>query len=175
MSVAVKDPKKGAHRNEDAGFPHWQSHLPNQLGVAEEWIRSARDGLEEGVDWKKQGQRVLFSQRGVTRLLELLKMAGGAAQETPERKVIALLPERAGSLLEGVAMRVVSAPKNPHLVIAVPADEDGLPIRGAGQARVKVASNVNFVPGMLLKATPVAGVAGLFRLVGACPRSKGRF
>lgn len=184
---AEKAKKKAAHGNEASGFPFRQSRLVNRLGVSIDVIREAREGLVEGVDWMHRGQVVLFSQVGVDRLAARLKVNAGTRPDvesgdvSPQSKrgPIALLPERASSLESVVAMRVVAIPRNPHLVVCVPADGAGMPVKplaggAAPRANVKVQSNVNFVPGMLLKARP-AEVVGMFNLVGRCPRFRGKF
>lgn len=74
-----------------------------------------------------------------------------------------------------VSLRVVQVPVNPRLVLCVPTTLQGMPQAGAERVRVKVRSNVNFIPGMLLKAEAIAGLPGMFSLVGACPRFRGRF
>jgi hypothetical protein len=155
--------KRAQHGNEDPGFPFWQDRLPLQLGVGIEVIRSARRQLVEGVDWVKKGQRVLFSAAGVERLQERLRV----------KAPVALLPERAASLER--RLRVVQVPVNRFVIVAVEADGMGMPIEGGKRCVVKVKSNVNFVPGMLIQARLVeVGHGGLFELVGNCPRVKGK-
>src|SRR4051812_5519796 len=62
-------------------FHVWQSWLPQRLGVSLQDVRVARRGLAEGEDFVRDGNRVLFSDLGVERLVEALGCVGVSSEK----------------------------------------------------------------------------------------------
>lgn len=143
----------------------WESRLPQKMGVPRELIRVARAKCAENVHWKWQGNRVVWTPAGISRLVELVceasnakKLARGASEHV---RAGLEQPRRSLEVVQLVVAKIVA---NPRMVLATD---------GKKMYRVKVASNAHFVPRMTIPVRIVRDdVAELAR---PCPRQKGRW
>ncbi len=97
-----------------------------------------------------------------------------AAPLSPIQATSKAVPNGHSALAPGtvVQLRVWRCPiKNPTLVVAYPPDTD--PENPLNLVNVRVRSNLNFLPGMMVKAAFVD--RNTYDLVGACPRWRGRW
>lgn len=132
------------------------------LGVSRDVMREFRAGLEPDTGWRKKGRVVEIAQEA---FLALQKKMGGEGAG-----------DGAGEALGGVAaspgpveLVVKSVPKRNVRILVAEKKEGGGP-----EVRVRVRSNVNFMPGMAITARPEGGFADVFVLEGRCPRFRGR-
>lgn len=147
-------------------FYLFQQHVANRLGVAEERIRDLRGALREGVDWRKQGTRLLFSAAGEAALRELLKIPAPASPDVAADRIgevrarlLDLLRMRAGSAAtdkkgeagsgSSVAFKVIRCLPNPHYVMCVMAHPTDHP-EGSDLVQVRVRDNRLVMPRMVL-------------------------
>jgi hypothetical protein len=96
---------------------------------------------------------------------KIVVIAAAAAQAVGVECVRVVSIEEARPLVDLV---VTSISRNPTIVYAQLLD-------GSDQVEVKVATNVNFIPGQALQARAPAAGASLYYFEGRCPRWKGRY
>lgn len=132
-----------------------------QLGVSRDAMREFRKGLTARTDWRKTGRVIEISESA---FLALKKKVGGEdAPEGADEPLEAATPQA-----EPVPLIAHQAPRlNPRILVAKKEGADAL-------VRVRVRSNVNFLPGMKIMARPVPGFDDVFVLEGRCPRYRGR-
>jgi hypothetical protein len=145
--------------------------LATTVGVPVEVCREIRARwLTEGSDWRHWKGYVLLSKEAAGKVLAVLGIA--YPEKGPE-------PTLGGILKKCDLDRPGKPPKEIELVVwnphPSPTRNDVILAQGkSGTAyRVLVGCNANFVYGMKIKATPVA--AGVYQLVGPCPRERGRW
>lgn len=154
-------------------FPLFQLHVAHRLGVSEERVRELRldpaGPLQEGRDWVKKGQRLLFATEAVDRLAAVL----GVPEKTPPERRL-LLPWSAQHRII-----VVQVWRNPHYVCGALANGSGpvdgfapLPKGSFQLLRVRVRSSENLLRGMVLECVHIGG--DLYEAT-KLPRRKGRW
>lgn len=152
-------------------FEHSEGDLTAQLGLARGVVRAVRsESLEQGTDWKHVRGAVRYSEAGWAKLLLLLKISAPAARPpTP-----AAAPEIAGGiatvtqLFPGAQRQLVVAKiykANPRIVCATFARPH--------DARVRVKSSANLVPGMAMACAWIEG--DLWQLAQRLPRWRGKW
>ncbi len=132
-----------------------EDDLAAELGLnRDEMRRQRRAHLVEGVTWLRKNKRLWLTEEGV----RLIKEAMGVRPEP-------VLERR--SEAEGETLRVLRIPRNARILEAEKKD--------GGVVRVRVSSNVNFVPGMEIKARTEGPYGDVMTLEGRCPRFRGRW
>lgn len=139
-----------------------EADAATRLGLARDVMREFREGMAEGTDWRKNGRGIEISQEAFLAIRE--KLGAVLADDGAEGA------QRAADEPDGlVELEVHHVPKmNVHLLVA----------KKKGQAllvRVRVRNNVNFLPGMKIKARPEGTYEDVFILEGRCPRYRGRW
>lgn len=162
--------EKTAEKNSAPQFTIWQINLAVDLGISEEELRRRRDKfLTEGIHFKKEGTRKLYSKEGEAKLRETLCIAlaeppqknapPSADEQKPQGAVTT--EENGGSksiglLTQGAAEITLkiwrSSPVilNKHIVEAYQPALD--PHERKNIVNVRVKDNATFRPGMFLKA-----------------------
>lgn len=167
------------------GFPMFQMHVANRLGVSEERVRELRPrALEEGVDWVKRGSRNLYALSAVEKLQAALALP--ALPEMP------LKLEDEPALLgwpEVHRIQVLKIWQNPSYVGGIIALDNPRPNAAANEAgfapipahsetmtllRVRVKTSANLVRGMVIPCVYVEGSSDLYQAV-KLPSRKGRW
>lgn len=136
-----------------------ESDLAKDLGLPRRSLADFRkEGLEKDADWVLVESQVWLTEGGLAKTRAHFQAEGAEVSEKNSPG-----PER------GVA-RVVKSPVNPRIVLAEMVTPEG----EAGKAvRVRVRSNVNFLPGMEM---PVYREDwDLWVLDRPCPRWRGRW
>lgn len=168
-------------------FNIWQAHLANRLGISEEELRLRRDKfLQRDLHFQKRGARMLYSAEGEEALRATL-FVGVSAQNTasdtsPEKNgdgTAEKQPAVAGLLswphapkpTELKVWRTAPHIKNAHVLEAYDPKTD--PKIRANIVTVRVSSNANFVPEMLIPVRHVSG--NLYELTRRAPRQRGRW
>ena len=141
-----------------------EEELAAELGISRDDIRDLRTTcLIEGQDWNRKKARVFFTAQGVQ---NLKKKVGGGDGSDLEKKGAG----GAGASAAGVELlEVVTVPWRNHRILTARKKE------GAGEVRVQVRDNRNFVAGMEIKARPSGGFEDLFVLEGRAPRYRGKW
>lgn len=158
-------------------FPHVESELSEQLGVARGDVRVIRsEQLEQGRDWAHIRGAVRYTATGWSRLLGILKISLPAEPppSLPAPPPEDLAPKNLGgqppapaSPLEPGALRllvIVRGFRNPRIVSA---RLDDLP------ARVRVRDSINLMPGMTMKCRFIR--EDLWDLAQPLPRRRGKW
>ena len=139
-----------------------EADAAEKLGLARDVMREFREGLAEGTDWRKNGRQIDLSHEA---FLAIKKKMGGAEAEDGSDEALGA----SSAPDEAVELIVHHVPKlNVHLLVAKKEGAETL-------VRVKVRCNVNFLPGMKLKARPEGIYDDVFVMEGRCPRYRGRF
>jgi hypothetical protein len=159
--------------------------VARSTGVNRERVAAARKAsLVKGDDWTLENSVVCYSAEGLKKLLGALGLAegafawpraaceGGDPKATPLRgepdvKKSVEVVAAAEAARPVVDLKVAALSRNPTIIEAVGPD--------ARRVSVRVRSNVNFLPGMALKAREPAPGASLYHFEGQCPRWKGRY
>lgn len=173
-----------------------EKRLAKVLGLARDTLRMARSALEEGPDWRLGHGRVLYSKKGVMRLLDALGVRlpekkarqrngatlarvlqasqfGPAADQKPTSAAAVLWRPQEQEL---EVVRVY--PKNRHILLARPCSETlgpkGHPyLDPDGNVRVRVRTTEKFCEGMRMVCQHVE--EDLWEFDGRCPRWRGRW
>lgn len=143
---------------------YYEARLGELLGLKTEDLRFLRtDLLEKEKGWDLDGRDVVISQQGLDQLLEF--MGSSTAQKFDRIDFSSAEKKEGPALTELVVFKTFP---NPRLLLAkMIADPLQLPVN------VQVANNLNFRPGMKLKAKQLR--PGVFRMEGRCPRYPGRY
>lgn len=133
-----------------------EDDLAVSLGLNRDEMRALRrQHLVEGVTWHRREKRLWVTDEGVA----LIHAAVGvAAQNAPEKKEGAAGRELTVTRIPSRNTRILEAQK-----------KDGRPVR------VRVTSNVNFIPGMVIHAREEGPYEDVMTLEGRCPRYRGRW
>jgi hypothetical protein len=139
----------------------FQVHVANRLGVSEERVRELRAApngpLEEGVDWMKEGNRIVYSEGAVGKLAAAL--AGETTGKLGEKEEAAVEPaEAAAETPAGIEIVVAKLWPNPRYVAGVvlmdsdPRSHPGFaPVpEGRPLVRVRVRSSLCLARGMVM-------------------------
>jgi hypothetical protein len=125
-----------------------ESKLAVSLDVPTEAIAKIRqEGLSEGADYVKKGKGYTYSGDGIRRVLQALGL---------------LVDFSTGDVFSAV---IKCLPRNPNMLLCELSDHSPI--------RVRVKTQVNFVPGMEIQVKPDIGTP-LFNYVGQYPRIRGR-
>lgn len=140
-----------------------ETELTEQLGISRDAIRALRKKeLTEGIDWTGKNKRIQYTQEAALRIISL---AVGSLTSPEEKKEGGGDPGREAGPEE---LTVVSiARRNVHMLDA--RKKDG------AMVRVKVRSNLNFIPGMVINARPGGEWPDVYVLEGRAPRYRGRW
>jgi len=169
-------------------------------GVARVAIKRARAAsLEKGPDWSLVDSVVTYGPDGLKKLLSALGLrADDLAWPVPPGPprggfeagpLAAATREGSGDAVHGAspatvvaeavaeAAAVETARALVELVVLKNVFNPGLLIarHGATEVRVRVRSNVNFRPGMVLRARAPIQAGGLWHMEGNCPRRPGHY
>ena len=151
----------------------WESRLPGRLGVARAEIRAARKVCAEGSDWRWIGNRVVWTDFGLTRLASILgKKGDGVAQDAnggeKSAPAQAVAQEHGNPLTseseKTLSLIVTRIPLNPRLLFAA----DGVQVY-----RVRVHLSSKYVVGMEIVAQHIEG--DVCQVVGRAPRWRGKW
>ena len=136
--------------------------------------------MEEGVDWKRvagSGRRgvIVYSDAGAAKLMGVFSAAAPISAEGYEAALECFADGEKG-------FAVVKCCRNPRFVECCRFTFGlGPPVRSVDvsgwegeSVRVRVKDNRNFIPGMVLKATPGEYI-DVWDLKGRCPRYRGRW
>jgi|GEM_PF-1302735 len=157
-------PSNFQNAKKEAAFPFDECDVAERVGLARDLIRKIRqEKMTEGVHWILKKKRVFLSAPA----LKLLADRIDASIEPPTQEVS---PEPANAKNEAVLCAWMS-PTNTRILEAYVKGTD--PKKRENIVRVRVKSNINFTRGLEFKAKHVQ--ADLYDLIGACPRSRGRF
>lgn len=129
----------------------------------------SRDGLAEmrkvhcvqGVDWELVKREVRLSLVAAERLKALVGCPDSENKKNGQ-------DGDPGAILEPVLLVVTRGARNARILMAKKKE-------GGAEVRVRVRSNVNFMAGMEIRATPHPEYDDFFDLVGRCPRQRGRW
>lgn len=167
--------KKTAAEETAARFPHAETAVARQvIGISRDECRVLRKQLQRGVHWEyRNNGQVFLSDAGVARLRELKNIPAGSPDVPtppsqsvrPPRALIGPPPSRV------VAWRAHPHIRNAHIVEAYVPGTD--PKDRKNIVRVKVKSNLNFVPGMEMPVKLIE--ADYYEFTGTLPRSKGKY
>jgi hypothetical protein len=161
-----------------------ETMVANHFGLSPAELKSIRDAhCVEDEHWRKKGREIIWLEDGLARVEGVLaalqqkkgqdEAQGGGDEEFASVADGGVLAGALAGLMAPTLkrMRVQAIPRNPKLVLAVPADEkNGGPEH---VVRVRVRSNQNFLPGMELNARMESEEQGV--LEGRCPRYRGRY
>nr|WP_294577651.1 hypothetical protein [uncultured Rhodopila sp.] len=156
-----------------------ESQLCAELQVSKDELRRRRQHfLTEGTHWAYVKKRVLLSTTGAQILrgtadVPVPDKNAAPANPAPPRPPVALLLEKnpPPPAYQGELIAWKAPALNPHLVVAyIPGTDPRNPMH---LVNVLVRSNVNFLPGMKIKARHVEAIR--YELVGPCPRWRGRW
>ena len=168
------------------GFPVFEATLPETLGVGRDELRELRRRLTEGQDWILKKKRVRWSEAGVNRLRELLKLPASAPTGTgnstatslpvSEKTPPASNAAQPDASAAAVTLLVWQTVTNSRILEAYLPGTD--PQQRKNIVRVRVRDNKNFLrfvheKPMELKARHLN--ADLYELATACPRWIGRW
>lgn len=132
----------------------FEDDIAQQLGLNRDEMRNLRKKhLVEGVTWMRENKRTVITAEGVT----IIKTALGVSVEhAPEKKA------------PGEELTVLRIPsRNTRILEAEKKD--------GRRVRVRVHNNVNFVPGMTIRARTDGPYEDVMTLEGRCPRFRGRW
>lgn len=176
-------------------FKTWQSHLVPLLGISIEEIRRRRkELLAEGVDWMRDGNRVLLTDDAVKKIRASLDLPTqknappSQTSPTPQNAqagafplaldAVNVLPTSRRVFHLGVGLEMATSlvvwqrPANLRIVEAHLKGKD--PNDRRNIVRVQVGSNINFVRGMDIPVRMVQK-PDLFVFTGRLPRWKGKY
>lgn len=144
----------------DRPGPIAEADLAQELGISREDIRALRtEYFTEGRDWHREKNKVVLYAPEAAEALR--KKIGAEQADEALRAALAIVH----------TLVVFQVPlRNPHIVTAQK-KEGG----GGAVLRVRVRNNVNFLPGMEIKAKRDAQYPDVFVLEGRCPRFRGRW
>lgn len=152
---------------------HTEQALARILGIKKNRLVSLRrTHLARGTDWEVQGAVVCYTPAGVQKLRDLAARpvapgdaanAGSVDDADAETEALAATEQAIPELLELVVLRICP---NPSLVICQ---------HGETEVRVRVRTNLNFVPGMRLPARQPRNAGDAWFHEGRLPRFKGRY
>lgn len=133
-----------------------EDDLAQTLGLNRDEMRALRKNhLVEGVTWQRKAKRLWITPEGVAIIHGAL---GVPAAIAPEKKEGARGNELKVTRIPTRNTRILEAQK-----------KDGRTVR------VRVPSNVNFLPGMTISAREEGPYADVMTLEGRCPRYRGRW
>jgi hypothetical protein len=132
-----------------------EKDVSEQLGVSRQILKEARSRLQEGEDWILTKKSVMYSNVRMCNLLRVLELP---VSDSVLHTVVEFIPA------EVVLARVTRKYPNKRILGAV---LDGKAVR------VRVPSNVKFLPGMDVPCRLID--EDLYELVGRCPRWRGKF
>jgi hypothetical protein len=168
MSETNLTPSPGAPE----GWPYEENRVRHRMGLTKDEMRALRqEKLTPFTDFTVYKKRVWLSAAASSRLLG---MAGAKVKKTRGRTTAEDGSPVKKPPPEIVTLRVVRCDlRNPHLLLACPADQD--PDRPKTTLRVRVRSAENFARRMELPAVLVDGHTDLFDLAHGLPRKKGKW
>lgn len=148
-----------------------ETKIAAELGVNRSVIKAIRDEqLTPQEDWLMVRNQVTLTESGVGKVMASLSPPAASVDEAEDslKKSVAQLPSK------GVVV-CARIPRNPRMVLGVLMSvEDGLAAEGLGrEVRVRVKSNVHFLPGMELPCYQEDW--DVWVLDRPCPRWKGRW
>lgn len=165
------------------------------VGLRRGQLKALRDGsLVKGEDWGLINSVVTYSATGVKKLLSAAGLengdfrwpdppgvpgmgsaetggtveAGDPVGDAPEVAVVVPAETVVTAGPRVVGLRVRKLCRNPTILYAEEAE-------GGPELTVRVRTNENFLPGMLVQAQEPTTPGGIWHMIGACPRWKGRY
>jgi hypothetical protein len=161
------------------------------VGLRRGQLKALRDGsLVKGDDWGLINSVVTYSATGVKKLLSAAGLENGDFRWPDPPGVPGMGSAETGGTVEAgdpvgealevaaevvvtagprvVGLRVRKLCRNPTILYAEEAE-------GGPELTVRVRTNGNFLPGMLVQAQEPTTPGGIWHMIGACPRWKGRY
>ena len=127
-------------------------------------MRGEKGPLVEGTHWVREKRHVLFTEKGLEALKKMVGAGMADGEKNGQEEALALVGA-------AVLMVVTSVPKVNRRILCARKKEG----EEGGEMRVRVRDNINFMPGMELRARPDANYADIYVLEGRTPRYRGRW
>jgi len=147
-------------------FSIWESQLATRLGLSQRDVAGLRSQhLQEGIDFVKNGRRLLYCEAGVAKLARVLTNGSHAEKSLPTGVLCA--EQAVAEVLKPEKFRVRRKAMNTHVLECV--DSAGKIVV------VRVRDSANFLPGMEVSAVPYGNLPNVFEFSGAYPRFRGKY
>jgi len=156
---------------ETAVFNLTEENVADALGLTRETVRQLRADelyLDEDFINETGGRGICYAEHAIEKLRLILKESAAPGAKLGDIAVLNVLPaaaadDKATVILDAVVTKIYT--HNPHYLEA---------ILGGQPINVRVNSNVNFIPGMILPSRNLSKKnPRQYGFIGRCPRGRG--
>lgn len=147
-----------------------EEFMLQETGLSREEMKRIRKELTVDEDYGKVGREICYSEEAMAKIRQIIKKTAAPGVKLGDLAPMKVTggeeePDAATVILDGVVTKIYE--HNPQYMEV---------LLGGQTVTVRVNSNVNFMPGMIIQSRQLAmRNPRVFDFIGRCPRAKGKW